>query len=129
MDKADNEIDFFASWERPIDRTAYFFSFKVDEADVRKKLLEFRESLTINVLPDPSCISFEDIQLRQELTNLLSQPHSFQSLKRLRGYHVPIPIWVYLKEKDNNLQQTDGLRTFTSQDFIYTSKYGLIPIY
>lgn len=48
-------IDFEALWGND-EGTAYFFSFKLNEEDLRKRLLEFRESITVNILPDPMCV-------------------------------------------------------------------------
>jgi hypothetical protein len=130
MDDAKSEIDFEAFWENIDQRTGYFFSFKIDEDDIRKRLLEFRDSITANILPDPLCILDEDI--RKELENLLAIWHKRTTLhptkinhilKMLRGYFVAVPLRLLAKNSSVN---NNGLPIVMLNNLVYTSKYGFI---
>jgi CRISPR-associated endonuclease/helicase Cas3 len=130
MDDVEKEIDFDALWERDDQRTGYFFSFKWNEEQATRNLLQFRESLTANVLPDPTCVS--DIDIKAELTNILTTwqgrttlSGSFINfiLKKMRGYFVPMPIWLVTKHIDMNAR---GLPIVKLDKLIYSSDYGFI---
>jgi CRISPR-associated endonuclease/helicase Cas3 len=130
MDEIENEIDFGKLWEDENQRTGYFFSFKWNEEEATRALLQFRESLTANILPDPTCISDPDI--KAELTDILTTwqrrttlTGSFINyiLKKMRGYFVPVPIWLMTKHIDMNAK---GLPILKLDKLIYSSDYGFI---
>lgn len=88
------------------------------------------ESLTANILQDPICINNRDI--RAELTDILTAwekrttlTGSFINyvLKKLRGYFVPVPIWIVSKHIDIHAK---GLPIVKFDKLAYTSKYGLM---
>ncbi|MEM3382011.1 MAG: CRISPR-associated helicase Cas3' [Candidatus Bathyarchaeia archaeon] len=133
INDAERELDFQALWESD-DRTAYFFSFKLDEEEVRKRLLQFRDELTVNVLPAPDCIAgeSEDLNVRKEL-ELLLNASSDKSLNRnqrtlvmnqLKGYLVPVPIWWTIILDRNREMESLPIVRFNNR--LYTSRYGFV---
>jgi hypothetical protein len=122
-------IDFEALWGND-EGTAYFFSFKLNEEDLRKRLLEFRESITVNILPDPMCVGDDDT--KTGLENLLNKwnKRSISNreeinkiLKEVRGYLVSIPIWLAAKYRNKD---DPVLPVLNPNNLTYYGKYGFI---
>lgn len=134
LEEAARELDFKALWERD-DRTAYFFSFRLDEEKAKRRLLQLRDEITISVIPTPDCIADErqeDQELRRELEGLLkkwelreiSYDQRQKLYGKLKGYLVPVPIWWALNV--GREFTTLGLPLVRFSDKIYTSGYGFI---
>ena len=130
MNEAVGEHDFRALWEND-SRTAYFFSFKLDEEKARQQLLlEFRDSFTVNVLPHPECI--ENHGVKRDLNRLLNGLTTVdastygkfrQILMALRGYLVSISAWQASK---HNMDRIKGFPIFKPDDLLYSSIYGFV---
>lgn len=130
MTETNAQIDFKALWEND-NRTAYFFSFKLDEERTKERLLlEFRDSFTVNVLPHPECI--ENHGVREDLNRLLVSLTNVdvsnygkvrQILMELRGYLVSISTWQASKHVKDRIK---GFPIFKSDDLLYSSVYGFI---
>jgi CRISPR-associated endonuclease/helicase Cas3 len=133
IDDAEKEIDLKALWEND-ERTGYFFTFKLDDEQVRKRLLQFREELTVTILPAPECIeedSRDDVRNRRELEKLLevlkdktiSKSRRAQLFDKIKGYLVPVPIWWVIGEYD---RATTGLPIVRFKNRLYASRYGFL---
>ncbi|MDW8275661.1 MAG: CRISPR-associated helicase Cas3' [Candidatus Nitrosocaldus sp.] len=128
MEDVKRELDFYALWERD-ERTAYFFSFKLDEKSV-KKLLEIRDDISVNILPHPS--SVKNVSIQNELSELLKKWNDrqrfatqqiIQILGKIRGYLIPVPIWLVAQYANRD---EAGLPIVMFDRVIYSSNYGLI---
>ncbi|MEM4312117.1 MAG: CRISPR-associated helicase Cas3' [Nitrososphaerales archaeon] len=125
---ARRELDFKALWERD-ERTAYFFSFRLDEEDVKRRLFQLRDEITTSIIPAPECIIEDDVQLKRELKELLDK-WELKDLNRdqrqkiygkLKGYLVPVPIWWVF-----GIRHDTGFLPVMFKDKVYTSSYGFI---
>jgi CRISPR-associated endonuclease/helicase Cas3 len=131
-EEAARDVDFDSSWfgnsQIGQGRTSYFFSYRLDEDQTRNKLFNLRDELTVNILPDPSCV---EEPLKNELTEKLAKmkvenSRSAKSLlfKELRGYMVQVPIyWL----KGISVNNNNGMMTtvhFTNKR--YSSRYGFL---
>ncbi len=131
MSDVERQLDFKALWESD-DRTAYFFTFKLDDEETRKRLLQFRDELTVSVLPSPECIDEESPGLKAELENLLrklgDRKHSRSQraliFNRIKGYLVPVPLWWTVGLSRD--RETAGLPLVSFNNRRYTSKYGFV---
>jgi CRISPR-associated endonuclease/helicase Cas3 len=130
MQEANGQLDFKALWEND-NRTAYFFSFKLDEERVKERLLlEFRDSFTVNVLPHPECI--ENHVVKEDLISLLNGLRDVdasaygkvrQILMELRGYLVSISVSQASKY---DMERIKGFPIFKPDDLVYSSVYGFV---
>jgi len=133
MSDTERELDFEALWESD-DRTAYFFTFKLDDEEARKRLLQFRDELTVSILPSPDCIEEESRGLRVKLENLLKKLRDEKSSRsqralifnRIKGYLVPVPLWWTVGLSQDS--KTAGLPFVSFNNRLYTSKYGFVEI-
>jgi CRISPR-associated endonuclease/helicase Cas3 len=124
------QLDFDSAWvgENEIGhgRTSYFFSYRVDEEQAKRRLFDLRDEFTINIIPDPACV--EEGEVKRELTDLINKINSGDQgdsksarYKELRGYMVQVPIW-WLREGLED--DTISVHTVRFLDKVYTSRYG-----
>jgi hypothetical protein len=69
------QLDFDSAWvgesEIAHGRTSYFFSYRVDEDQVKRRLFDLRDEFTINILPEHACV--EEGEVKRELTDLVKK--------------------------------------------------------
>jgi CRISPR-associated endonuclease/helicase Cas3 len=129
LDDIERELDFSTFWESD-ERTAYFFSFKLDEEDLKRKIIQMRDELTINVIPDPSIIADNNTAATlYDLLKAMKVKKRFSNEKlrvlhaRLKGFIAPLPVAAF---KRCSVEKVHGLPTISSEQIIYDGRFGLI---
>jgi len=107
----------------------YFYSFEIDEREITN-ILNYRESFTTMILPDPNMVEDEDS--RTEITNLTNKDitnFSFEERRRyiaqLKELTVPVPIWL-IKSKSLSLER--GFPFVNIKGKRYNKKYGIFEL-
>lgn len=84
----------------------------------------------VNIIPDPVCINDEDT--KEELEKILDRWNKRSNLSReqinlilktIRGYLVPIPLWLAAKYKG---KQDSVLPVVAPNNLAYYGSYGFI---
>lgn len=112
----------------------YFFSLNLDEIDIRRSILEYRESFTLLVIPSPN--SIKNREKREKLYELLEKETTYKNksylekkkyISNLKEFLIQVPFWwIFDKKRKQNIELRKGFPVLISDDFCYDDFYGFV---